>query len=39
MANKMVEMIDLLFTQPREKRPRFTLNKIESIEYNEMGIV
>ena len=39
MADKMIDMIDLLFTQPREKRPRYTLNKIESIEYNEMGIV
>ena len=39
MANKMVEMINFIIDQPREQRPRFTLNKVENREYKNMGIV
>jgi glycosyltransferase involved in cell wall biosynthesis len=39
MGNKMIEMIDFLFTYPKEKRPKYTLNKVESTTYKEMGIV
>ncbi len=39
MGSKMIEMIDFLFTYPKEKRPKYTLNKVESKTYKEMGIV
>lgn len=39
MGNKMIEMIDFLFDYPKDKRPKYTLNKIESTTYKEMGIV
>jgi len=39
MANKMIDLIELLFTQPRENRPKYTLNKVESKKYNKVGIV
>lgn len=39
MGNKMIEMIDFLFAYPKEKRPMYTLNKVESTTYKEMGIV
>jgi hypothetical protein len=39
MGAKMIETIDFLFTQPRQKRPRYTLNKVEQKQYKEMGIV
>ena len=39
MGTKMIELIDFLFTQPRQKRPRYTLNKVEQKQYKEMGIV
>ena len=39
MGNKMIEMIDFLFDYPKDKRPTYTLNKVESTTYKEMGIV
>ena len=39
MADKMVEMMNFLFDNPKEKRPRYTLSKVESVTYKEMGIV
>ena len=39
MADKMVEMMNFLFNNPKEKRPRYTLSKVESVTYKEMGIV
>ena len=39
MGNKMIEMIDFLLNNPKQKRPKYTLNKIESKTYKEMGIV
>ena len=39
MGNKMIEMIDFLFDYPKDKRPKYTLNKVESTTYKEMGIV
>ena len=39
MSSKMVEMIKFLINNPKEKRPKYTLTKIESTQYKEMGIV
>jgi len=39
MADKMIEMIDFLFEQPKVNRPKYTLYKTEIIQYKEMGIV
>ena len=39
MGNEMIEMIDFLFDYPKDKRPKYTLNKVESTTYKEMGIV
>lgn len=39
MADKMVKMMNFLFDNPKEKRPRYTLSKVESVTYKEMGIV
>ena len=39
MANKMTNMINFVLDQPREQRPRFTLNKVENREYKNMGIL
>ena len=39
MGNKMIEMLDFLFNNPKEKRPKYTLNKVEPKTYKEMGIV
>ena len=38
-TDKMVEMMNFLFNNPKEKRPRYTLSKVESVTYKEMGIV
>jgi glycosyltransferase involved in cell wall biosynthesis len=39
MANKMIKMINFLFDQPRESRPKYVLYKSETVKYKEMGIV
>jgi len=39
MANKMVDMINFLFSQNKEERPKYVLYKSESTKYKEMGIV
>ena len=39
MADKMVEMMNFLFDNPKEKRPKYTLSKVELVTYKEMGIV
>ncbi len=39
MSSRMVEMIKFLINNPKEKRPKYTLTKIKSTQYKEMGIV
>jgi len=39
MSSKMVEMIKFLINNPKQKRPKYTLTKVESKQYKEMGIV
>jgi len=39
MGKKMIEMFSYLFDVDKESRPRFTLNKVEEIEYKQPGIV
>ena len=39
MGNKMIEMIDYLFKVDKEQRPRFTLNKVTTKQYTNLGIV
>jgi len=39
MGNKMIEMIDYLFESKTSTRPRFTLNKVKQIKYENAGIV
>jgi glycosyltransferase involved in cell wall biosynthesis len=39
MGNKMIHMIDYLFSVNKEARPAFTLNKVTPIEYSNIGIV
>lgn len=39
MGNKMIEMIDYLFAVDKESRPMYTLNKVETAEYEQTGIV
>jgi glycosyltransferase involved in cell wall biosynthesis len=39
MGKKMIEMFSYLFDVEKESRPRFTLNKVEEIEYKQPGIV
>ena len=39
MGNKMIEMIDYLFTANKERRPMYTLHKVENKEYERTGIV
>ena len=31
--------MNFLFDNPKEKRPKYTLSKVESVTYKEMGIV
>ena len=38
MGESMIEHIDLLFTEPKESRPKYTFNKVESNEYKNIGI-
>ena len=39
MSGKMVKMIKFLLDNPKQKRPKYTLTKVESKQYKEMGIV
>ena len=39
MGNKMIEMIDYLFSAQKQIRPMYTLNKVENVEYKQTGIV
>jgi glycosyltransferase involved in cell wall biosynthesis len=39
MGNKMIEMIDYLFSAKIETRPRYTLNKVTKTTYDNIGIV
>ena len=38
MGESMIEHIDFLFTHPKESRPRYTFNKVESTQYENIGI-
>jgi len=39
MGNKMIHMIDYLFSVNKESRPTYTLNKVTKKEYENIGIV
>jgi len=39
MGKKMIEMIEFMFNTPKEVRPKYTLTKVTSNQYKEMGIV
>ena len=39
MGDKMCDMINFLFKYPKENRPKYTLHKTETKQYNEIGIV
>ena len=39
MGNKMIHMIDYLFSVNKEKRPTYTLNKVTPKKYKQTGIV
>ena len=39
MADTMIKHIDFLLTQPKESRPQYTFNKIETPRYENIGIV
>ena len=39
MSSKMVEMIKFLLDNPKQKRPKYTLTKVKTTQYQEMGIV
>jgi glycosyltransferase involved in cell wall biosynthesis len=39
MSSKMVEMIKFLLDNPKQKRPKYTLTKVKTTKYQEMGIV
>jgi len=39
MGNKMIDMIEFMFTIPKEVRPKYTLTKVVKQQYKEMGIV
>ena len=39
MGNKMIEMIDYLFAANKERRPMYTLHKVENKKYERTGIV
>jgi hypothetical protein len=38
MGESMIKHIDFLFTKPKEARPKYTFNKVESNEYKNIGI-
>jgi len=38
MGDSMIKCIDFLFTKPKDSRPRYTFNKVESNEYKNIGI-
>jgi len=38
MGESMIKCIDFLFTKPKDSRPRYTFNKVESNEYKNIGI-
>jgi hypothetical protein len=39
MGNKMIEMIDYMFDTKQLARPRYTLNKVTTKQYEKTGIV
>ena len=39
MGNKMIHMIDYLFSVNKGKRPTYTLNKVTPKKYKQTGIV
>ena len=39
MGNKMIEMFNYLFSTHKERRPMYTLNKVETPKYEQTGIV
>jgi hypothetical protein len=39
MGNKMIEMFGYLFTADKQPRPLYTLNKVNAVKYEQMGIV
>ena len=38
MGESMINHIDFMFTNPKHTRPKYTLNKVESNEYENIGI-
>jgi len=38
MGESMIQHIDFLFNQPKDSRPRYTFNKVESTQYENIGI-
>jgi len=39
MGNKMIEMMDYLFSVNKQPRPSYTLNKVTTKKYTNLGIV
>ena len=39
MGNKMIEMFEYLFSMDKQSRPKYTLHKVEPVEYEQTGIV
>jgi glycosyltransferase involved in cell wall biosynthesis len=39
MGNKMIEMMDYLFSRNKQPRPSYTLNKVTTNKYTNLGIV
>lgn len=39
MADKMIKNINFLFDNPKEPRPKFTVESVEDIKYKNMGVV
>jgi glycosyltransferase involved in cell wall biosynthesis len=39
MGNKMIEMMDYLFSRNKQSRPSYTLNKVTTNKYTNLGIV
>ena len=35
----MIEMFEYLFSIDKQSRPKYTLNKVETVEYENTGIV
>ena len=39
MGDKMIQMINFMFKQDKIARPKYTLHKVKTTKYKEMGIV